>query len=345
MTTIGANFSSNFQQATQDKHLQKDEGKNLQQLLTQENLSPEDKQLLSVFIQELEDKTRTGKFFSDDKLSPKEYAQVSLSLGKVKNQTLARELNKATLDMLNPQEQNEAKARAQGKFNPKGVDFYKAGANSDWHTKQFSDYDKKYGEGSYNQDKSAAKAGKLSGERAQLHKQAGSSCGPTSTLMVLKEHGLAGNIDSIGKMRQLMGVGSSGAIDPEPIAKSLEKLSGGKLEAEVHREKKENMRDAGDMLERMRNDLKQGNSVILLTQYMDNNPNEIGGTGHYVVLTGIDKDNNLLLADPYNPNDSSSVSFEEFESVFKHRQNFKGAQAQSKPNAYISVSRISRDPG
>jgi hypothetical protein len=343
MTTIPPRLAPSFQQATQDKHLQKDEGKNLQQLLAQENLSPEDKQLLSVFIQELENKTRTGKLFSDGQLSPKEYAQVSQSLGKIQNQELARELNTATLDMLNPQEQNEARARAQGKFNPKGVDFYKAGANKGWHTRQFADYDKKYGEGSYNRDKEAAKAGKLSGERARLHKQAGSSCGPTSALMVLKEQGLSGNIESIGEMRRLMGVGSSGGIDPEPIAKSLEKLSGGKLEAEVHREKKEGIRDAKDMLERMRNELNQGNSVILLTQYMDNNPNEIGGTGHYVVLTGIDKDNNLLLADPYNPNDSSSVSFAEFESVFKHRQNFKPTQAQSQPNAYVSVSRIARD--
>ncbi len=343
MTTIPPRLSSSFQQATQDRHLQKDEGKNLQQLLAQENLSPEDKQLLAGFIQGIEDKTRTGKLFSDHKLSPKEYAQVSQALGQVKNQALARELSQSTLQMLEPQERNEAQARAQGKFNPKGVDFYKPGANKDWHTKQFADYDKKYGEGSYNRDKDAAKAGRLSGEQARLHKQAGSSCGPTSTLMVLKEQGLAGNIESIGEMRKLMGVSNSGAIDPEPMAKSLEKLSEGKLEAEVHREKKDGMRNATDMLERMRNELNQGNSVILLTQFMDNNPNQIGNTGHYVVLTGIDKDNNLLLADPYNPNDSSSVSFAEFESVFKHRQNFKGAQAQSKPNAYISVSRIARD--
>lgn len=342
MTTVSSRLGPSFQQATQDKHLEKPEGKNLQQLLAQENLSPEDKQLLSTFIEDLEKKTRTGRLFSDGKLSPKAYAQISQSLGQVKNQALARELNTATLSMLEPQERNEARARAQGKFNPKGVDFYRAGAHKDWHTTQFADYDKKYGEGSYNQDKAAAKTGKLSGERARLHKQAGSSCGPTCTLMVLKEHGMAGNIEGIGKMRQLMGVGSSGGIDPEPIAQSLEKLSEGKLEAKVHREKKEGMRNATDMLERMRNELNQGNSVILLTQFMDNNPNAIGNTGHYVVLTGIDKDNNLLLADPYNPNDSSSVSFAEFESVFKHRQGFGATQAQSKPNAYISVSRIAR---
>lgn len=341
MTTIPTNLGSNFQHAIQDKHLQKKEGSHLQQLLTQENLSPEDKQLLSVFIQGVENETRTGKFFSNSKLSPEEYAEISQSLDKVKNQELARELSRATLEMLEPQERNEAKARAQGKFNPNGVNFYKAEANEEWHTTQFSDYDKKYGEGSYGQDKEAG-IGKLTGTKRQLYRQAGSSCGPTSTLMVLKEQGLAGNIDGIGEIRRLMGVSPSGAIDPEPIAKSLEKLSEGKLEAKVHREKKEGIANATDMLERMRDELNQGNSVILLTQYMDNNPNQTGDTGHYVVLTGIDQNNNLLLADPYSTNDSTAVSFEEFESVFKHRQAFNAKNAQSRPNAYISVSRIAR---
>ena len=46
------------------------------------------------------------------------------------------------------------------------------------------------------------------------------------------------------------------------------------------------------------NELNQGNSVILLTQFMDN-----------------------------NRNDSSRVSFAELESVFKHRQGFHATQA------------------
>ena len=335
MTAIGSHFSSSFQQATQDKHLQKDEGKNLQQLLAKESLSPEDKKLLSQVVQKIEDKTCTDRMFSDAKLSPKDYAKVSASLSQLKNQTLAKVLSTATLDMIaDPQEKNEAQTRAQGKFNPKGIAFNKPKGNETWHTRQFSDYDAKYGEGSYFKDRDA----KLTGERARLHDQAGSSCGPTSTLMVLKAKGLAGNIQGIGEMRKRMGVPSSRAIDPEPIAKSLEELSEGKLEATVHREKKAGMTDAKDMLERMRGELNQGNAVILLTQFMDGDPKNIGNTGHYVVLTGIGKDNSLEYADPYSPNASTRVSFAEFESVFKHRQGFSAKAAQSQPNAYVSVA-------
>lgn len=343
MNSINTNFGRQFQQRTQDRHLEKQEAKSLQAVLAQENLSASDKHCLSEVIKKIEKTTHTGRrFLSNDRLSPKEYAQVSGALTRLQDTRLANEIREATLQMIaDPQEQNEARARAQGAFSPKGVNFAQKNERNPWHTRQFADYDAKYGENSYFNDKDK----KLTGERARLHRQAGSSCGPTCTLMVLKSHGMAGDIAGIGEMRSQMNKidkrvsAEKGAIDPEPIAKSLEHLSKGRLAASVHREKVAGMRDAQDMLQRMKRDLDQGKSVILLTQYMDNDPQRIGGTGHYVVVTGINQDQSLQLADPYNPNASSQVSFAEFESVFKHRQAFGKAQAQSRPNAYISVSR------
>lgn len=345
MSTIPSGFGRHFQQATQDRHLEKQEAKSLQAALAQENLSPADRQGLSKVVQRIEDTTHTGRrLFSNDRLSPKEYAQISGALGKLQNTQLAHEIREATLKMIaDPQERNEAQARARGVFNPKGVHFGQKQAHNPWHTRQYADYDAKYGDGSYFKDH--ANKTSLTGERARLHQQAGSSCGPTCTLMVLKSHGMAGDIQGIGEIRAAMNQidkrvsPHKGAIDPEPIAKSLNRLSKGQLQATVHREKVEGMANAEDMLQRMKRDLDQDKSVILLTQYMDNNPESIGNTGHYVVVTGINPDQSLQLADPYNPNASSQVSFAEFESVFKHRQAFGKTQAQSRPNAYIAVSR------
>lgn len=342
MPSISSAFQTQFKQAAQDRRIEKPEKKQLQQALGQESLAPQDKMHLSKALDHMSKSTATPHFalFNDGEMSAQEFGKVHKTLGKVADQSAAESFRKSALDLIaDPQE--KTKAQAYGSFSPTNTPPGKAPQNA-WHTTQFSDYEAKYGQGSYSKDYPNRHS--ITGSKRSLLTQASSSCGPTCTLMMLKAHGLGQEIQGIGHMRKVMSKidgrvsSQSGGIDPEPIAKTLNTLSKGKLQAEVHREKKEGFQNADDMLKRMKTTLDKGESIILLTQYMDNDPNRMSDTGHYVVLTGIDQDKNLIFADPYSPSSASTVSFAEFESVFKHRQNHTGSTAYKYPNAFISVA-------
>ncbi|MEK7434640.1 MAG: C39 family peptidase [Cyanobacteriota bacterium] len=128
-------------------------------------------------------------------------------------------------------------------------------------------------------------------------KSSGSDCGPSCATMVLKRFGVFDS-DTTGaqgtrQIRSLLGQ-SNHAIDEGQVEKSIESLSGGA----VRKTSSSDFSSSSSLINYAKQQLAQGSMPILLTgsPYHDDEPNYDGR--HYMVITGIDQNGNIQLADP-----------------------------------------------
>lgn len=208
----------------------------------------------------------------------------------------------------------------------------------EWYTPQYADYENKYGNFHFSgislseNNKvlgNPAKFDKATVEENETWRTAYSSCGPATALMTLKANDFAVDY-SIAQMRSAMNVPKRGAVTSDSISKAIEKISDHKLDAEINTAKPKETAEA--FLNRMKAEIKDDNMVILLTQFMDEDPeNDVSKVGHYVVVNGF-KGDDLLVVNPFTVNEEQQIPFEEFKQAFAHRKAVGG-----QPNAFIAV--------
>ncbi len=213
----------------------------------------------------------------------------------------------------------------------------------EWYTPQYADYEKSYQ--SFHQsgitlEKNNAilahpeQHSKDEVKENQVWRTAYSSCGPAAAIMVLKANSFVEDI-SVEDIRTKMNVGKRGAVSLVPIATIIEKLSENKLDSQINNAKKGE--SSKDFLERIKKSLQQDKMVILLTQFMDEFPeNDVSKVGHYVIVNGVD-DNHLLISNPFTDGILEEIPIEEFTDAYNYRQ--KRANP-GQPNAFISVSKL-----
>ncbi|MEK7433661.1 MAG: C39 family peptidase [Cyanobacteriota bacterium] len=215
----------------------------------------------------------------------------------------------------------------------------KSESYKEWFTPQYADYESKYGNFHFSginvaeNDKilnNPTKNSKEVLEENQTWRTAYSSCGPATALMTLKANDFGKNL-SIAEMRSNMNVPKRGAVTSDSISKAIEKISDNKLDADINKAKVKESPQA--FLNRMKEEIKDDNMVILLTQFMDEDTeNKASNVGHYVIVNGF-KGDNLLVVNPFTINEEQEIPFEEFKQAYDHRKEIGG-----QPNLFISVS-------
>lgn len=165
----------------------------------------------------------------------------------------------------------------------------------------------------------------------------GADCGPASVGMILKSHGFS-NTNPGTVRRNFMGVGHNNATASQELARGIREGSGGQLKPTIIEGNAQFKNDPDAFLQKMRNELKAGKQVILLTKNMakikrGDNPSNVNG--HYVVVQGITADGDIITADPGSRSYGKNRVFSN--EVFK--KSFAARQKEGMPNNLISVSR------
>lgn len=324
-----------------DGKLDRNELKNLKQIIYSSNLDQGTKDSAVKFLEETKSQSLCG-------ISNSDLSELKSLANSLPNNTLAKKLDEnieSTLISQKSSDKNNVKNRNSSSSSPNNVSFPErvspkggmicTNESKDvkkWHTPQFAEYEKQYGDFFANKDEMREKTGGdspkagLKGQEAEWRK-AYSSCGPTCVDMVLKAKGFGDK--NIEELRSLMEENKYGATDSDNLVRGIEKASDGKLDAK----EMDITTNAEDFVSKLRNEIGKGNMPIMLSAFIS--PTNSPSGGHYVVINGVKDDGSLIVANPYSRNPTEEISFTKLKEAFDYRaKNHKGDE----DNVIISVS-------
>lgn len=341
ISSVNSIISETQKAISNDGKLDKNELKNLKNLISNSDLDPKAKDSAIKFLEQ----TKKESFFG---ISNKDLSQLSSLAQSLPDSEIAKKLCntvESTLVSRKSIDSNLAKSRLSSpesanklsfpdKSSKAGGTFTKEAANvSKWHTPQFAEYEKQYGNfwdnfSNMREKTSNANGGPkagLTGQEAEWRK-AYSSCGPTCVDMVLKAKGF--DDKNIEQLRNIMGENKYGSTDADNVVKGIERGSGGKLDANKISVKT----NAQDFIAKMRDEINKGNMPVMLSAFIsDNKPSG----GHYVVINGVKDDGTLVIANPYSKNHTEEIPFSKLQEAFNYRK--ANPKSDGDDNVIVSI--------
>lgn len=287
-------LQQNFANAARDGKISNREVKQLNQLIDSMALPEDSKASLKNMVQGLSDaSTKDFKLFGfiplgkvKDQVTPAEMQQLQqMSQSNPLAQQLLQHFAEASAPR-RPQEQNQTRSDlASADFEPGGLAFNgqpgrAAGADAmcyppgpidrrpDWHVQQNTNLPSASGD-----------------------------CGPSCAAMIARSFGFmpgADSADAIQTVRETLGATSTRdgkwAISENEISTAVSRLSGGQVQNVGNQDYSSS--NSGQMIEDIKASLSRGERPMILTG--------VPGASfrHYMVVAGVDENNNLILADP-----------------------------------------------
>ncbi len=126
-------------------------------------------------------------------------------------------------------------------------------------------------------------------------------CGPTSGAMILRAFGVDSSVADVRNNAPGKPSKAPWALGENQISSSVEKLSGGAVKSVGTRQYSPS--DKEKIMNDIKSQLAEGKLLMLCTGVSDANFN----SRHYIVITGIDSNGNLQIADPAQPSGSNGV--------------------------------------
>lgn len=291
--------NTSFSQAAQDGKITGREARELGEAIDQMQLSDADKNALKEMVNQLNDSSNQKFLFFNFKknISETDLAKLQQLAGNnpLASQLLGKfqEMEQASSNVCRPDDDSTVRSTPQeAGFDPNQNPFCQnpstaqtsatnpvtPGGNSvtrpDWYLNQYD-------------TGLASKSG---------------DCGPTSAAMVARSFGLMdpnlSGADAVQAARDASGFVGSGppwAISEDQVTRSIETLSGGQLQ-ETSRTEYQSGQSAA-LIATIQEQLARGERPVLLSGTTSDDP-EYAGNRHYVVITGITPEGNLLIADP-----------------------------------------------
>lgn len=293
--------STSFSQAAQDGKITGREARELGELIDQMQLPDADKNALKDMVKQLNESSNQKFLFFNFKknISESDLAKLQqlASNNPLANELLGKfqEMAQASSNVCTPGDGSSVRSTPQeAGFDPNQDPFAPAQSSQTTATSQTSAV-------ATGGDSVTRPDWYLNQYATGLPSKSG-DCGPTSAAMVARSFGLMdpslSGADAVQAARDASGFVGSGppwAISEDQVTRSIETLSGGQLQ-ETSRTNYQSGQSA-ELIANIQAQLARGERPVLLSGTTSDDP-EYAGNRHYVVITGITPEGNLLIADP-----------------------------------------------
>lgn len=356
MTTINSGNNSILANEIQksfkdDNRIDRKELAQLKQLINTSDLDPAVKEKLTNFLEKAKDASYTFFGIFESKITANELEKLGNEFNKVKaligDNPIGKELCNAIEPFLpvkttpsNNNDQSGVKTHKPSFFKPVSDIF-----NDTFHPKtpvttdRYPDLirtdtpDFKY------TDDTSNRSGLLRTDVANFHltqytgsRSQGGDCGPTSGAMILRSFGINASVADVRSNAPDKPSRAPWALSEGQISSSINKLSGGKVRQSGDTEQY-SPRNQQKLMDDIKAQLSEGKMVMLCT----GNSRSSSDSRHYIVITGMDANNNLQYADPAISQNGSGPMYMSPEQLTQRMNNADGIGRPTTLTAYQKV--------
>lgn len=293
-----------------DNRIDKNELNSLKELISTSDLDPQIKESVTSLLENAKKASDGFLWIFGRDISDSELAGLNQELGKIKELAAASGDNSLAKDLCNVIENALPKASAQPEDNSNVTPRDSAGFNpiANFFNNLFNPKKSEGNATTNNQTPSQARDGICRTDVPSFHltQYTGApsekgDCGPTSGAMILRAFGIDASVQDVRNNAPDKPSGAPWALREDQISSSMKELSGGKVTQSGPTETY-SPSDKTEIMDDIKSQLAEGKLLMLCTGVNDAD----WDSRHYVVITGIDSNGNLQIADPAKPNGSDA---------------------------------------